>query len=133
MTRRMGGFVVEHKYADALAKWLDKQPSLALASSDPAASARGKKLFESPEVLCSTCHTGELLTNNQTVDVGTGGKFQVPSLHGVALHGPFMHDGCAQTLSDRFDAPCGGGDKHGKTSQLSKAQIADLVAYLETL
>jgi mono/diheme cytochrome c family protein len=133
MTRRMGGFVVEHKYADALAKWLDKQPSLTLSATDPAASARGKKLFESAEVACTTCHTGDTLTNNQTVDVGTGGKFQVPSLHGVALHAPFMHDGCAQTLTDRFDGPCGGGDKHGKTSQLSEAQIADLVAYLETL
>jgi len=133
MTRRMGGFVVEHKYADALAKWLDKQPALVLAGSDPAASERGKKLFESAEVACATCHTGDMLTNNQTVDVGTDGKFQVPSLRGVALHSPYMHDGCAQTLRDRFDAPCGGGDKHGKTSQLSQAQIADLVAYLETL
>ena len=133
MTRRMGGFVVEHKYADALAKWLDKQPAMTLGGSDREASARGKKLFESPEVACATCHSGEMLTNNQTVDVGTGGKFQVPTLHGVALHGPFMHDGCAQTLTDRFDAPCGGGDKHGKTSQLSKAQIADLVAYLQSL
>jgi mono/diheme cytochrome c family protein len=133
MTRRMGGFVVEHKYANALAKWLDKQPSLALVSTDPAASARGKKVFDSAEAACATCHSGETLTNNQTVDVGTGGKFQVPSLHGVALHAPFMHDGCAQTLTDRFDGPCGGGDKHGKTSQLTKPQIADLVAYLETL
>jgi cytochrome c peroxidase len=67
-----------------------------------------------------------------TVDVGTGGKFQVPSLVGVSQRAPFMHDGCAATLRDRF-GPCGGGDKHGFTSQLTSAQITDLVAYLETL
>jgi hypothetical protein len=44
-----------------------------------------------------------------------------------------MHDGCAKTLADRFVAPCGGGDQHGVTSHLGAAQIADLVAYLESL
>jgi hypothetical protein len=43
-----------------------------------------------------------------------------------------MHDGCATTLADRFGA-CGGGDKHGHTSQLTAAQVADLVAYLDSL
>ena len=48
-----------------------------------------------------------------------------------------MHTGCAATLTDRFVTPvgstCGGGDQHGHTSQLDPTQIADLVAYLETL
>ena len=66
------------------------------------------------------------------VDVGTGGKLQVPSLRGVSLRAPYMHDGCAPTLHDRFGA-CGGGDKHGVTSGLSPSQIDDLVAYLTTL
>jgi hypothetical protein len=43
-----------------------------------------------------------------------------------------MHNGCASTLADRF-GPCGGGDKHGATSQLTKDQTTDLVNYLETL
>jgi hypothetical protein len=43
-----------------------------------------------------------------------------------------MHDGCAAKLLDRFGA-CGGGDKHGHTSQLQPAQLADLVAYLRSL
>ena len=57
---------------------------------------------------------------------------KVPSLLGVAARAPFMHDGCAATLDDRFGS-CGGGDAHGKTSQLSAAQRADLVAFLESL
>jgi cytochrome c peroxidase len=36
-----------------------------------------------------------------TVDVGTGSALQVPSLHGLALRAPYMHDGCAETLLDR--------------------------------
>jgi mono/diheme cytochrome c family protein len=133
MTRRMGGFVVAPKLADALAAWIDKQPAVKLAAADSSAVARGRALFESAETACASCHSGEPLTNSQTVDVGTGGLFQVPSLHGLALRAPFMHDGCAATLADRFNAACGGGDQHGKTSQLSAPEIADLVAYLETL
>ena len=133
MTRRMGGFAVEPKLADALSQWMNKQPAIKLDGGDKGAAARGKALFESPAQQCSSCHSGAALTNNQTVDVGTGGAFQVPSLRGLALHAPFMHDGCAAVLADRFDAPCGGGDKHGKTSQLTPAQIADLVSYLQTL
>ena len=133
MTGRMGGFVVEPEYADALATWIDAQPELKLADRDPAASARGKALFESATVACATCHKGPELTNNKSVDVGTGGVFQVPSLLGLGLRAPFMHDGCAKTMRERFEPACGGGDKHGKTSHLSEAQLADLVAYLEVL
>ena len=74
------------------------------------------------------------LTNNQTVDVGTSGLFQVPSLRGVGWRPPYLHNGCAPTLAARFgNASCDGGDMHGKTSQLTQAQIGDLVAFLESL
>jgi cytochrome c peroxidase len=58
--------------------------------------------------------------------------FKPPSLLGVAARPPFMHDGCARTLRDRFGS-CGGGDAHGKTSHLTAAQLDDLTAYLESL
>jgi hypothetical protein len=44
-----------------------------------------------------------------------------------------MHNGCAKTLTERFDPACGGGDAHGKTSQLGTDQIGDLVVYLSSL
>jgi hypothetical protein len=73
-----------------------------------------------------------LYTNNALVFVGTGGMFKVPSLVGVAARAPYMHDGCAATLRDRFGT-CGGGDAHGRTSGLTEAQLADLAAFLESL
>jgi hypothetical protein len=133
LTQRMSGFQVEGKYSAALGNWIDKQPALRLASGDPASIARGKTSFESPDVGCNQCHSGDALTNNQTIDVGTGGAFQVPSLRGLALHPPFMHDGCAKTLEDRFRMPCGGDNRHADTSQLTAAQRQDLIAYLTSL
>jgi mono/diheme cytochrome c family protein len=133
MTGRMGGFPVEAAFSTALGQWIHKQPALSLPASDTAAAGRGKTLFESAETKCATCHTGSNLTNNESSDVGTGGKFQVPGLLGLGLRGPYMHNGCAKTLEDRFEANCGGGESHGHTAQLSAAQRADLVVYLKTL
>ena len=107
-------------------------PAPPVAGLDWQAVARGKALFESNDTGCTACHTGAKLTNNATVGVGTGDNFQVPSLRGVGQRAPYMHDGCAETLADRF-GPCGGGDQHGHTSQLSPAQISDMVQFLRSL
>jgi hypothetical protein len=63
--------------------------------------------------------------------VGTGGAFQVPPLVGLGWRAPFLHDGCAGTLADRFGSCATSG--HGNTSSLSSGDLSDLVAYLETL
>jgi cytochrome c peroxidase len=117
----------------SLGPWMDRIPAPQSAPPvDVEAANRGRIIFESAEQQCVTCHNGALLTNNSRVNVGTSGSFKVPSLVGVGARAPFMHDGCAATLADRFTT-CGGGDLHGKTSMLTPAQIADLTAYLETL
>src|SRR2546429_9936683 len=101
---------------------------------DAAAVTRGKALFEdTTHAACTSYHSGPALTNNSTADVGTGGRFQVPRLVGVGWRAPFLHDGCATTLSDRFTRCGGTTDLHGVTSQLTAAQLADLVAYVQTL
>jgi len=132
MTGRMGGFAVEPRYADALSGWIEALPALRPSARDAASVARGEVLFASSELECTSCHTGTTFTNNLKADVGTGGTFQVPSLRGLGLRAPYMHDGCAKTLLERFDPACG-GDKHGKVSQLSAQDLGDLAAYLETL
>ncbi|HVY40982.1 MAG TPA: c-type cytochrome [Polyangia bacterium] len=130
---RMSGPVLATDQGAALLGWLDRQPRAPKAQpADAGAVAHGKALFQDPTHGCAVCHAGPHMTNNQTVDVGTGGRFQVPSLIGVGSRAPYMHNGCAPTLADRFGS-CGGGDQHGVTSTLSPADVSDLVAYLKTL
>ncbi len=128
---RMGGQPLQTWQVTALGKWLDRLPSPAPATgADPLAVARGRSLFNSIEVGCATCHAGPIFTNNQRFDVGTGGPFKVPSLVGVGARAPFLHDGCATTLRDRFTC---GGDRHGGTSNLSNGDLDDLLAFLESI
>ena len=130
---RMSGPTLDGPQTVALSGWIDRIPTLPpSALESPAAVERGRALFFDAGVGCAGCHNGGKLTNNQKVDVGTRGEFKTPSLVNVAARAPFLHDGCAATLRDRFGA-CGGGDRHGHTSQLSPDQLGDLVSYLETL
>lgn len=132
---RMSGPSLTGDEASAMLRWIDSVPALpALRGGGEAQVLRGKALFDDPSVACASCHNGSLLTNNTTVDVGTKGAFQVPALRGLTWRAPYMHDGCAPDLLSRFSsATCGGGDAHGRTSQLTEAQRADLVAYLQSL
>jgi hypothetical protein len=134
---RMGGVHQSDERLGALQDWLFAQKPLTpiVDAADPAAE-RGKALFESAATGCTGCHAGESLTNNESYDVGTGERagqrLQVPSLRGVGYRAPFIHNGCAETLRDRFDPSCGGA-KHGNTAHLAEAEIDDLVAYLRSL
>jgi len=130
-TRRMGGPMLTVNQRRSIAPFLERIPPPAPSpSGDEAQLARGEALFASQG--CASCHAGALTTDNGINDVGTGGSFKTPSLLGVAARDPYLHDGCAPTLRDRFGA-CGGGDAHGSTSSLTPAQVDDLVAYLESL
>jgi len=132
--RRMGGRPQSSDRVAALSTWVQSVARVPFASdaASPDAVSRGDALFHSPLVGCATCHSGATLTNDLTLNVGTGGAFQVPSLVGVGMRGPWMHDGCATTLHDRF-APSCGGEAHGQTAQLSSGQVDDLVAFMNTL
>lgn len=133
MGERMSGPALTPDQKDVFARWVDLIPAVSLGTpADPEAVERGQQVFEDPSVGCASCHNGAKHTNSATVDVGTGERFQVPALRGLILHAPYLHDGCAATLRDRFGR-CGRGDLHGHTSQLSEQQIGDLIAYLETL
>jgi mono/diheme cytochrome c family protein len=133
-TNRMGGPELTAPETEALAGWIDGIPFVPRSPpADPAAVERGQAIFHSAQTGCAACHNGPRLTNNLTVDVGTGRPLQVPSLLGLGARAPYLHTGCADTLAARFDADCGGGDRHGVTGTLSSAQADDLRAYLESL
>lgn len=55
--------------------------------------------------------------------VGTRMMLQVPSSRGVGWRAPFLHNGCAPTLADRFGSS-GGCDKRGHTSGLAPGDIS---------
>jgi hypothetical protein len=130
-TRRMGSRAPAALQIQQLARWLDAQPPWPVSLPvDTAAVSRGERLFTDPRVGCSDCHAGPRLTSNRTVDVGTGGAFQVPSLLAVAARAPYLHDGRAATLKERF---ADRSDRHGRTSHLNYGELQDLIAYLESL
>lgn len=131
-TNRMAGEPVTQQEEWALGNWLDRVPAPRGVVADSASVVRGEELFNSSETGCRSCHTGALMTNNKMANVGTQSMIKVPSLIGVGGRAPYMHTGCAATLQDRFGV-CGGGDAHGHTSQLSPTELADLIAYLESI
>ena len=126
------------QHVAAFGEWIQSlRPIAPSSSAAPDAVARGLEIFASDAAGCVGCHSGPHMTNGETVDVGTGDDgplaLQVPSLLGLGSREPYLHDGSALTLRDRFDPSIGGGEKHGHTAQLSAQQIDDLVAYLESL
>ncbi|HWP09500.1 MAG TPA: cytochrome-c peroxidase [Polyangiaceae bacterium] len=131
---RMGGIHESGSRLAGLQSWLFALDApVPLRASNDEAVLRGAGLFRSSG--CAVCHSGAKFTNNKNVSVGTNSPvpLQVPSLIGVGYRAPFLHNGCATTLADRFNPACGGGDDHGSTSKLTTAEIGDLVAYLESL
>jgi hypothetical protein len=126
---RMHGPTLSDDRLPAVAGWLTAlraPPSVKPADTDAAAAvARGKTLIEG-DARCSTCHAGPMHTNNATVDVGTGGAFQVPSLVGVSWRAPYTHDGSVPTVRSLLEHTHGG-------APLSMPQKSDLEAYVGTL
>jgi cytochrome c peroxidase len=134
--RRMGGQKPAVFVLDSLTEWLASlSPPAPIVEPGAPAAERGRALFESTEVGCAECHAGPVPAKSDRVDVGVDSPhaFQIPPLRGVGYRAPFLHDGCAKTLRERFEPPCGGDDRHGKTSQLSPAELDDLIAYLQSL
>lgn len=131
MIKRMDGPFLDSAQRGAFASFLQQipAPGRPASGSDPAI-ARGDALFHG-DGKCITCHGDSNKPSTGLFDVGTGGDFGAPSLNGVSLRAPFMHDGCASTLEQRFVAPCGGTD-HGPAS-LTDENKSDLIRYLKTL
>ena len=110
---------------------------------------RGRELFFSDATKCATCHFGPVYSDSQPIavseflrhDVGTGAddpselmgpKYDTPTLLGVYRSAPYLHHGKAATLEDVLTT-ANKGDLHGKTSQLTASEIADLTEFLKSL
>ncbi|MCU0697213.1 MAG: c-type cytochrome [Myxococcaceae bacterium] len=129
---RMGGAMPDPAQVASLEAFLDGIPAPRPPTrAAPVDMMKGKQAFT--KAGCDSCHGGTALTRANNADVGTGGAWQTPSLRGLALRGPWMHDGCAQTLSQRFTDVACGGTKHGDVSMLTATELDELVAYLGQL
>ena len=112
-----------------------------------AAQTRGKALFVRetdkfnnpiPEInRCVYCHSGSKGTNQKSFDVGTKkttdntGLLDTPQLINIAITGPYLHDGSAATLEQIWTV-FNPEDKHGRTNDLTKDELNDLIEYLRT-
>jgi mono/diheme cytochrome c family protein len=122
---------------EALIAYVESLPAPpAQAAADPGLVRRGRQLFASAEVGCTSCHTGAHFTDNQKHDVGSKAsadramRFNTPSLAHLAGRGPWFHDGRFKTLRELLVASDG---KMGRTKQLSGRDLDALEAYLRTL
>lgn len=111
------------------------------------AQERGKALFERPVDKfgnaiaegnrCSYCHSGPKGTSQKSFDVGTkkvsdnSGMLDTPQLTNIALTAPYLHDGSAKTLEEIWTV-YNPADKHGRTNDLTKDELNDLIEYLRT-
>lgn len=127
LVRRMGGTMPNAERTAALEQWMYTIARERVVAPDDAAE-RGAAAWATFE--CGACHTGDTLTNNGFARINTYELIQVPSLHAVSLHPPYMHDGHAPTLEDAVremivaTAPA---------MAVSEEQIADLVAHVRGL
>ena len=125
---------------DCLAAYID---SLAVPPGGrplTAAAARGQAIFNDPRTECLSCHPPPLYTDLQVHDVGTavgpdehfGPLIDTPTLRFLHDSAPYLHDGAALTLRDVLTT-ANAENRHGVTSQLSAAELDDLVAFLRAL
>ena len=95
----------------------------------------GKPIPESNR--CIYCHSGPKGTNQKIVDVGTrkptdnSGLLKSAPLTEIALTAPYLHDGSARTLEEIWTV-YNPDDKHGRTNDLTKDELNDLIEYLRT-
>jgi YVTN family beta-propeller protein len=111
------------------------------------AQERGRQLFTRgadkfgkpiPETnRCVYCHSGSKGTNQKSFDVGTrkatdnSGLLDTPQLTNIAITAPYLHDGSAASLEQIWTV-FNPEDKHGRTNDLTKDELNDLIEYLRT-
>ncbi len=128
----MGGAKPSAEVIASLTSFLDRIPSPPPPTRDtPVDMTKGRAAFD--KAGCNGCHGGANLTNGASSNVGTGDAFQVPSLKGVSRRAPFMHDGCATSMQERFKNPDCGGTAHGNVSALDPIELGELTDFLGQL
>ncbi|MFZ5890739.1 MAG: hypothetical protein ACOY0T_06775 [Myxococcota bacterium] len=137
------GDLVEMR-AKVLADFLRR--GLVPPTREPAANVqaveRGRKLFESGDLGCASCHVPDkgyttreafalaALPTPHGFDPDPNARFKIPALTFLSQRAPYFHDGSAASLRELVEH---NGVRMGDTRGLNAEQRADLVAFLETL
>jgi hypothetical protein len=128
----------DHAWEVAVGNWLNAlaaEPYGKAGAQKSAAALRGAAIFT--KAGCDTCHSGRYYTDLKPHDVGTKGvrdlasdspEFYTTTLADVWRTAPYLHDGSAATMKEVLTTK-NVGDKHGKTSTLTAAEIDDLAQY----
>ncbi len=132
--KRLGGTGLKPEQTEALTAYLEALPGPQTPTRDAHMVDRGAKLFDSAELGCRSCHDGAKYTDNtkHSFKSATLPEADTPSLIGLAAGAPYYHDGSAATLESLLRDR---GRVHGmaETAKLDDKQVADLIAFLETL
>ena len=100
---------------------------------------QGRSLFNT--LGCQTCHTPPLYTDLKLHDVGTGDpakeknshghgtKFDTPSLRGIWLTAPYLHDGSALTLEEVLQT----GSTHNVFDSIDDSEVKALINFILAL
>ena len=102
------------------------QPDGAPVEPATLSARRGFAVFAKAE--CGVCHPAPTFTRGLLFDVGTGGKFAIPTLRGVAAAGPWGHDGRWPDLESAVRAIA-----TAREVELSSDEMNQLLEYLKLL
>ncbi|HZO14749.1 MAG TPA: cytochrome c peroxidase [Polyangiaceae bacterium] len=132
---RLGGTGLSRAELEDLTAYL--QRGLPVPRRASALAERGRELFQSAEVGCASCHRLDSQASDRRVhDVGSRARgelhaaFRTPPLLHVGFTPPYFHDGRYGTLEELLSDNL---DRMGRTSQLSKDDLAALASFLRTL
>ena len=121
-------------YVASLETWPNpyRQPDGSLTES----ARRGMQLFMSGSPSCS-CHAPPLYTDQRqhnlagaTFSMEVYGNFDTPTLRGLWMSAPYMHDGVAQTLEEVLTRT---DPVHSVAGSLTRQELEDLIAFLLSL
>jgi len=131
--KRLGGFGLDKTQLSHLSAYVEMLPAPRPPTRDVQTVARGKKVFDSAEAGCRSCHDGGSYTDQEKHKFsGSLAESDTPSLVGLSASAPYFHDGSAATL-EALLRDRGAVHGMGDASKLNDKQVGDLIAFLETL
>ncbi len=130
MSARMSGPSLDDAQLAATQRWLTRIRPPVVAPEDTSV-ARGRAVFHRSDTGCVRCHSGPNGSDGQT-HLLRGQRWLTPSLQGLSLRAPYLHDGCAPTIEASL-LDCDQAGQHGDLRQLTPLEFIDLVAFLRSL